>query len=174
MLLLQDFLLTYCYFAVRRIELDIIFVPCGFCFLAFYACNFPECNFSSLVLIMNLVTFSYSVLNLLQLSELVNVEGYSDWIRLVAEFTLKSLQSWQVGFVSLMYYPNISPAKWKGGGKKQRSFTQWMFQIKLKMRFYLMNETVLSFSSLYASFVMLMSISNYLCPNGKLLQLVFC
>ncbi|KAA3481473.1 exportin-7 isoform X1 [Gossypium australe] len=29
------------------------------------------------------------------LSELVNVEGYSDWIRLVAEFTLKSLQSWQ-------------------------------------------------------------------------------
>ncbi|CAJ1972962.1 unnamed protein product [Sphenostylis stenocarpa] len=31
-----------------------------------------------------------------QLSELVNVEGYSDWIRLVAEFTLKSLQSWQV------------------------------------------------------------------------------
>ena len=29
--------------------------------------------------------------------ELVNVEGYSDWIRLVAEFTLKSLQSWQVG-----------------------------------------------------------------------------
>lgn len=32
----------------------------------------------------------------LQLSELVNVEGYSDWIRLVAEFTLKSLHSWQV------------------------------------------------------------------------------
>ncbi|GAB2277715.1 hypothetical protein Dimus_012418 [Dionaea muscipula] len=30
-----------------------------------------------------------------QLSELVNVEGYSDWIHLVAEFTLKSLQSWQ-------------------------------------------------------------------------------
>ncbi|GLT76401.1 hypothetical protein SLA2020_480630 [Shorea laevis] len=30
-----------------------------------------------------------------QLSELVNVEGYSDWIQLVAEFTLKSLQSWQ-------------------------------------------------------------------------------
>lgn len=32
----------------------------------------------------------------LQLSELVNVEGYGDWIQLVAEFTLKSLQSWQV------------------------------------------------------------------------------
>ncbi|MQL98443.1 hypothetical protein Taro_031154, partial [Colocasia esculenta] len=30
-----------------------------------------------------------------QLSELVNVEIYSDWIRLVAEFTTKSLQSWQ-------------------------------------------------------------------------------
>ena len=25
------------------------------------------------------------------------MEGYSDWIQLVAEFTLKSLQSWQVG-----------------------------------------------------------------------------
>lgn len=47
--------------------------------------------------VVDLVTFVYSVLNLLQLSELVNVEGYSDWIRLVAEFTLKSLQSWQVG-----------------------------------------------------------------------------
>ena len=35
----------------------------------------------------------------LQLSELVNVEGYSDWIHLVAEFTLKSLQSWQVSFL---------------------------------------------------------------------------
>lgn len=33
---------------------------------------------------------------LLQLSELVNVESYRDWIRLVAEFTLRSLQSWQV------------------------------------------------------------------------------
>ncbi|KAI3697628.1 hypothetical protein L6452_30723 [Arctium lappa] len=30
------------------------------------------------------------------LSELVIVEGYSDWIRLLAEFTLKSLQSWQI------------------------------------------------------------------------------
>ncbi|XP_021628258.1 exportin-7 isoform X4 [Manihot esculenta] len=30
-----------------------------------------------------------------QLSELVNVEGYGDWIQLVAEFTIKSLQSWQ-------------------------------------------------------------------------------
>ncbi|CAA6655624.1 unnamed protein product [Spirodela intermedia] len=30
-----------------------------------------------------------------QLSELVNIEIYSEWIRLVAEFTEKSLQSWQ-------------------------------------------------------------------------------
>ncbi|GAB2238779.1 hypothetical protein Droror1_Dr00024692 [Drosera rotundifolia] len=30
-----------------------------------------------------------------QLSELVNVDVYRDWIHLVAEFTLKSLQSWQ-------------------------------------------------------------------------------
>lgn len=33
---------------------------------------------------------------IVQLAELVNVEGYSDWIRLVADFTSKSLQSWQV------------------------------------------------------------------------------
>ena len=26
----------------------------------------------------------------------MNAEGYSDWIRLVAEFTLKSLHSWKV------------------------------------------------------------------------------
>ncbi|KAG8480658.1 hypothetical protein CXB51_025204 [Gossypium anomalum] len=38
-----------------------------------------------------------------QLSELVNVEGYSDWIRLVAEFTLKSLQSWQWASSSVYY-----------------------------------------------------------------------
>ncbi|XLT02208.1 hypothetical protein HN51_051559 [Arachis hypogaea] len=38
-----------------------------------------------------------------QLSELVNVEGYSDWIRLVAEFTLKSLQSWQWASNSVYY-----------------------------------------------------------------------
>ncbi|PSS15752.1 Exportin-7 like [Actinidia chinensis var. chinensis] len=30
-----------------------------------------------------------------QLSEIVNMEGYSSWISLVTEFTLKSLQSWQ-------------------------------------------------------------------------------
>lgn len=30
-----------------------------------------------------------------QLSELVKMEGYGEWIQLVAEFTLKSLQSWQ-------------------------------------------------------------------------------
>ncbi|WVY97614.1 hypothetical protein V8G54_029765 [Vigna mungo] len=30
-----------------------------------------------------------------QLSELVNAEGYSEWIHLVAEFTLKSLHSWK-------------------------------------------------------------------------------
>ncbi|XP_054783087.1 uncharacterized protein LOC129290362 isoform X1 [Prosopis cineraria] len=38
-----------------------------------------------------------------QLSELVNVEGYSDWIRMVAEFTLKSLQSWQWASNSVYY-----------------------------------------------------------------------
>ncbi|XVF00108.1 hypothetical protein REPUB_Repub03eG0256800 [Reevesia pubescens] len=38
-----------------------------------------------------------------QLSELLNVEGYSDWIRLVAEFTLKSLQSWQWASSSVYY-----------------------------------------------------------------------
>ncbi|XP_022997045.1 exportin-7-like isoform X1 [Cucurbita maxima] len=38
-----------------------------------------------------------------QLSELVNVEGYSDWIRLVAEFTLKSLHSWQWASSSVYY-----------------------------------------------------------------------
>lgn len=38
-----------------------------------------------------------------QLSELVNVEGYGDWIRLVAAFTLKSLQSWQWASSSVYY-----------------------------------------------------------------------
>ncbi|XP_039036143.1 exportin-7-like isoform X2 [Hibiscus syriacus] len=38
-----------------------------------------------------------------QLSELVNMQGYSDWIRLVAEFTLKSLQSWQWASSSVYY-----------------------------------------------------------------------
>ncbi|XP_038711145.1 exportin-7 isoform X2 [Tripterygium wilfordii] len=38
-----------------------------------------------------------------QLSELVNVEGYSDWIQLVAEFTLKSLLSWQWASSSVYY-----------------------------------------------------------------------
>ncbi|KAJ7976521.1 putative Exportin-7 [Quillaja saponaria] len=38
-----------------------------------------------------------------QLSEIVNAEGYSDWIRLVAEFTLKSLQSWQWAGSSIYY-----------------------------------------------------------------------
>lgn len=33
---------------------------------------------------------------MLQLSELLSVEIYTDWIRLVAEFTAKSLHSWQV------------------------------------------------------------------------------
>ncbi|MCI01686.1 exportin-7-B-like [Trifolium medium] len=37
------------------------------------------------------------------MSELVNVEGYSDWIRLVAEFTLKSLESWQWASNSVYY-----------------------------------------------------------------------
>lgn len=49
----------------------------------------------------------------LQLSELVNVEGYGEWIRLVAEFTFKSLQSWQVNcclklFLIFLYLENIS------------------------------------------------------------------
>ncbi|KAG6783265.1 hypothetical protein POTOM_012710 [Populus tomentosa] len=39
----------------------------------------------------------------MSLSELVNVEGYSDWIQLVAEFTLKSLQSWQWASSSVYY-----------------------------------------------------------------------
>ncbi|XP_010694655.2 uncharacterized protein LOC104907423 isoform X1 [Beta vulgaris subsp. vulgaris] len=38
-----------------------------------------------------------------QLSELVNLEGYSDWIHLVAEFTSKSLQSWQWASSSVYY-----------------------------------------------------------------------
>ncbi|XP_008372724.1 uncharacterized protein LOC126629458 isoform X4 [Malus sylvestris] len=38
-----------------------------------------------------------------QLSELVTVEGYSDWIRLVAEFTLKSLHSWKWASSSVYY-----------------------------------------------------------------------
>ncbi|XP_057979994.1 uncharacterized protein LOC131165875 isoform X2 [Malania oleifera] len=38
-----------------------------------------------------------------QLSELVHVEGYGDWIRLVAEFTSKSLQSWQWASSSVYY-----------------------------------------------------------------------
>ncbi|KAK9122587.1 hypothetical protein Sjap_012189 [Stephania japonica] len=38
-----------------------------------------------------------------QLQELVNVDGYSDWIRLVAEFTSKSLQSWQWASTSVYY-----------------------------------------------------------------------
>ncbi|KAI5074563.1 hypothetical protein GOP47_0010524 [Adiantum capillus-veneris] len=38
-----------------------------------------------------------------QLSELVSVEGYNDWIRLVAEFTIKSLQSWQWASNSVYY-----------------------------------------------------------------------
>ncbi|KAI3982347.1 hypothetical protein MKX01_037880 [Papaver californicum] len=38
-----------------------------------------------------------------QLSELVNVDGYGDWIRLVAEFTSKSLQSWQWASSSVYY-----------------------------------------------------------------------
>lgn len=38
-----------------------------------------------------------------QLSELVNVENYGDWVRLVAEFTIKSLQSWQWASGSVYY-----------------------------------------------------------------------
>jgi len=38
-----------------------------------------------------------------QLSELVSVENYADWIRLVAEFTIQSLQSWQWASGSVYY-----------------------------------------------------------------------
>ncbi|KAJ7517501.1 hypothetical protein O6H91_21G026900 [Diphasiastrum complanatum] len=38
-----------------------------------------------------------------QLSELVTAENYADWIRLVAEFTIKSLQSWQWASGSVYY-----------------------------------------------------------------------
>lgn len=52
---------------------------------------------------MNVIAHIYYICKIvLQLSELVTVEGYSDWIRLVAEFTLKSLQSWQVGWRLLL------------------------------------------------------------------------
>jgi exportin-7 len=37
------------------------------------------------------------------LSELVNVENYGEWIQLVAEFTIKSLQSWQWASGSVYY-----------------------------------------------------------------------
>ncbi|KAK3039445.1 hypothetical protein RJ639_029244 [Escallonia herrerae] len=39
----------------------------------------------------------------LQLSELVNMESYSEWIHAVAEFTLRSLQSWQWASSSIYY-----------------------------------------------------------------------
>ncbi|XAR48327.1 hypothetical protein NMG60_11031103 [Bertholletia excelsa] len=38
-----------------------------------------------------------------QLSELVNMEGYSSWISLVTEFTLKSLKSWKWASSSVYY-----------------------------------------------------------------------
>eukprot|EP00899_Mesostigma_viride_P004716 jgi/Mesvir1/14245/Mv09683-RA.1 len=38
-----------------------------------------------------------------QLSELVNVENYGEWIQLVAEFTIRSLQSWQWASGSVYY-----------------------------------------------------------------------
>ena len=38
-----------------------------------------------------------------QLSELVGVENYADWIQLVAEFTIHSLQSWQWASGSVFY-----------------------------------------------------------------------
>ncbi|XP_022640688.1 exportin-7-B isoform X3 [Vigna radiata var. radiata] len=42
-----------------------------------------------------------------QLSELVNAEGYSEWIHLVAEFTLKSLHSWKWAGSSVYYLLNL-------------------------------------------------------------------
>eukprot|EP00897_Mesotaenium_endlicherianum_P004381 jgi/Mesen1/3971/ME000210S03214 len=38
-----------------------------------------------------------------QLSELVNVENYNEWVQLVADFTIKSLQSWQWASGSVYY-----------------------------------------------------------------------
>ncbi|CAM6032695.1 unnamed protein product [Sphagnum compactum] len=38
-----------------------------------------------------------------QLSELVSIENYADWIQLVAEFTIQSLQSWQWASGSVYY-----------------------------------------------------------------------
>ncbi|EFJ32102.1 hypothetical protein SELMODRAFT_87550 [Selaginella moellendorffii] len=38
-----------------------------------------------------------------QLSELISVENYNDWIRLVAEFTIRSFQSWQWASGSVYY-----------------------------------------------------------------------
>ncbi|XP_062111897.1 uncharacterized protein LOC133823253 isoform X2 [Humulus lupulus] len=38
-----------------------------------------------------------------QLTELINAEGYSDWICLIAEFTMKSLRSWQWASSSVYY-----------------------------------------------------------------------
>lgn len=64
--------------------------PAYFCMGVFRTFFFPLKSFIQSV---ELFFFSFHVL---QLSELVNVEGYSDWIRLVAAFTSKSLQSWQV------------------------------------------------------------------------------
>lgn len=45
---------------------------------------------------------------LLQLSELVSTEGYSEWVQLVADFTIKSLQSWQVS--SWVYHSESTAA----------------------------------------------------------------
>ena len=60
----------------------------------FWYVIFPRVDLVSLLLMLA------ELLNLPQLSELVTVEGYSDWIRLVAEFTLKSLHSWKVEWLS--------------------------------------------------------------------------
>lgn len=38
-----------------------------------------------------------------QLSELVSIEGYGSWIKLVSDFTLKSLQSWKWASSSIYY-----------------------------------------------------------------------
>uniref|UniRef100_A0A7N2M263 Importin N-terminal domain-containing protein n=1 Tax=Quercus lobata TaxID=97700 RepID=A0A7N2M263_QUELO len=49
------------------------------------------------------VSFPWRMIWQSKLSELVNADGYADWIRLVADFTLKSLHSWQWAGSSVYY-----------------------------------------------------------------------
>ncbi|CAL5435333.1 unnamed protein product [Camellia sinensis] len=60
-------------------------------------------NYQSLLWLDDLLVACGSCDYEIQLSELVNMEGYSSWISLVTEFTLKSLQSWQWASSSVYY-----------------------------------------------------------------------